>query len=109
MEIGGIRTIEGVHERAEIRLRGLRDEMVVVCQKNESMKDNTILAKGIPKIGEELLIICTGKKDLFPLISSCGDMVEGTFLGNPKGSCHGQLQYKMLPIILSDCLSSVKG
>jgi len=81
----------------------------MVCHENESMKDNAILAKGIPKIGEELLIICTGEKNLFPLISSCGDMVEGTFIGNPKRSCHGWLQYKVLHIILSDCLSSVKG
>ena len=98
-----------MHERAEIRLRGLHDEVIVVCHENESMKDNAILVKGIPKIGEVLLIICTGKKDLFPLISSCGDMLEGTFIGNPKGSCHGWLQYKVLPIILSDCLSSDKG
>ena len=82
-----------MHERAEIRLRGLHDEVIVVCHENESMEDNAILAKGIPKIGEELLIICTGEKDPFPLIFSCGDMVEGTFIGNPKGSCHGWLQY----------------
>jgi len=99
-----------VHERAEIRLRGLHDEVIcMVCHENESMKDNAILVKGIPKIGEELLIICTGEKDLSLLISSCGDMLEGTFIGNPKGSCHGWLQYKVLHIILSDCLSSVKG
>jgi hypothetical protein len=32
----------------------------MVSHENESMEDNAILAKGIRKIGEELLIIYTG-------------------------------------------------
>ena len=35
VEIGGIRTIEGVHERAEIRLRGLRDEVIVFAMRTK--------------------------------------------------------------------------
>jgi len=83
--------------------------MIVVGHENVAMKDNAILVEGICKIGEEFLIICMGEKDLFPLIPSPGDMVEGTFIRNPKRSCHGWLQCKSLQDILSNPLSSVKG
>jgi len=60
-----------MHETAQISLRNLHREMVV-CHENISMKDNAIPVKGIRQTGEELLIICIGDKNLFPLISSCG-------------------------------------
>ncbi len=81
----------------------------MVGYENVAMKDKAILVEDICKIGEEFLIICRGEKDLFPLIASRGDMVEGTFIHNPKRSCYGSLQCRSLQYTLSNPLSSVMG
>ena len=49
-----------MHEGAEVSLRRLDEEMVVVWHENKGVKEDTVLPSSFRQIGEESLVIPTG-------------------------------------------------
>jgi|GEM_PF-6737208 len=53
-----------MHDLAQIRLRGLHEEVVVVRHENITVQDNTVFLLGLFQIGEKLLVVCPSEEYL---------------------------------------------
>jgi hypothetical protein len=88
-----------MHEDAKIGFRGLHEEVIVVGHQNECVQGDAVFVKGIRKIGEKLHIKRRGQKNLSPLISSGGDMIESTLIEDTKGACHKGFHNKLTTML----------
>lgn len=94
INVGGVGTIEIVHERAEVGEGRFDDDVVMIPHEHVAMKEDLELLACIPKILCELHIVCLAQVDLLAIISPGGNVVEGTGILDAECSGHG---YEILP------------
>src|SRR5208337_1797722 len=80
VDVRGVRTIDIVHNVMQVTLRCLNDEMVVVGHKDVAVQEVAILILRLFEVVLHLFIVCLGKEDLPPLITTSGDVVAGPFV-----------------------------
>jgi hypothetical protein len=84
--VAGIGNIEFAHELGKVGKGCFNKKMEVIVHKDITMEFYSVNIKGLYKELEELLSICIVLKDVLPLVSATGDVVDSIWILDSEGS-----------------------
>ena len=78
--VGGVGTVDIVHDLAQVGMGGLYYEVIVVGHEDVTVKDRAIFFLRLFEVVFEFIIVCWGEEYLSPLITSGCYVIEGSFV-----------------------------
>jgi hypothetical protein len=85
----GVNTVQMGHERGQVDIRGFDDKVVMIVHQYPGMANDLVQFDGFRQDPQEKPPILVVTDDLLPFVPTARYVIQGIFIKDPFGSCHG--------------------